>query len=149
LTVRYPQGWLLKPGEGLAFRALDPVAGDFKTTFEVRAGPIDATGPTTPTLAVVLGNAALDRAQQGTAFRLFEVAEGKPVGGQPSMEASYVYVVKGGDLFTQQMPAVVQGLDVAVARGAQAYVFSLLASPDAFDDAEKLFREFVATAELP
>jgi len=148
LTVRYPQGWLLKPAESLAFRAVDPGAGGFKTTFEARVWPIDASGPTTPTLAVVLNNASLARAQQGTAYRLFDVVEGRPIDGQPAMEANYVYVVKSGDLFVQRMPVVVLGLDVAVARGERAYVFSLLAAQETFAEAEKAFRRFVESAEL-
>jgi hypothetical protein len=37
---------------------------------------------------------------------------------------------------------------VAVARGDRAYIFSLLATEDAFDDAQKAFRRFVESAEV-
>jgi len=101
LTVRYPQGWLLKTGqdESLAFQAVDPASGVFKTTLEVRVVPIspdaaaiDATGSTTSILALVLGNLSLSRAQQTTAYRQLEMKEGANIGRQPSMEAAYVYV---------------------------------------------------------
>jgi hypothetical protein len=64
------------------------------------------------------------------------------------MQSTYVYVVESSDLFTQRMPMVVMGLDVAMARGDQAYVFSLLASKDDFEDAEAVFRRFVKAAEI-
>lgn len=148
LSVRYPQGWLVKSAEGLAFQAVNPEAADFKTTYQVRVTSIDATAPTTPTLALVLNNLSLNRAQQETAYRLFDVAEGQSIDDQPAMEATYAYVVKGSDLFAQRVPTVVQGLDVAVARGNQGYVFTLLAAKEAFAQAEQDFRRFVKSAQI-
>lgn len=148
LAVSYPQGWLLRPAEGLAFQAVDPQAGEFKTTYQVQVAPIVAGEPTTSTLTLLLNNLSLSRAQQQTAYRLFDIAEGRPLAGRPSMEASYAYVVKGGDLFSQRLPVVVLGLDIAVLQGDRAVIFSLLAGKDAFAAAERDFRRFVATAEL-
>jgi hypothetical protein len=148
LTVRYPKGWLLKPAESLSFQAVDPSAGDFKTTYQVQSMPVGASEPTTPTLTLALNNLSLSRAQRETAHRLFEVAEGPPLDGRPTMEAGYAYVVKGNDLFTQRMPVVVQGVDIAVAQDGRIVVFTLLASQDAFASAEKDFRRFVELAEL-
>jgi hypothetical protein len=148
LNLTYPQGWLLKPAEGLAFQAVDPNAGEFKTTYQAQAAPIVAGGPVTPTLTLALNNLSLNRAQGQMAYRLFDVAEGQPLGGQPTMEATYAYVLAGNDLLSQRLPVVVQGLDIAVARGDQAVIFSLLASKDAFASVEKSFRRFVASAEM-
>ncbi|MBN1658728.1 MAG: hypothetical protein JXA93_10020 [Anaerolineae bacterium] len=157
LTVRYPRGWLLKAGPAgdLAFQAVDPASGAFKTTLQVRVVPIlqgaesaGASGAVTPTLALVLNNLSLSRAQQATAYRHLDMIESAPVGGLPAMEAHYVYVHEGGDLFARQMPVVVQGLDVVTARGDRAYVFSLLAAEDVFAAAEKEFRRFIASASL-
>jgi hypothetical protein len=148
LTLRYPKDWLLTTGEDVAFRAVDAQAADFKTTYEVRVQPIGAGQATTPNLAVVLNNASLARARQSTAYRLFDVIDGSDVGGGPSMEATYVYVQEGTDLFVQRMPVVVLGLDVAIARGDRAYVFTLLAAQDSFDQAEPAFRRFIASAEV-
>jgi len=148
LTVHYPQDWLVKNDENLAFRAVNPDSGEFGTTYEVRVQPIDTTGAATSTLALVLNNASLLRAQQGTAYRLFDVVEGPRKDGQPTMEATYVYVAEGGDFFVQRMPVVVEGLDVAVAQGDKAYVFSLLAAKDAFAAAERDFRRFVESVEI-
>jgi len=148
LTVRYPQSWLLKADENLAFQAVNPASGDFGTTYRVRAWPIQAAADVTPTLALALNNASLSRAREGTAYRLFDIVEGKEIDGQPSMEATYVYVHEGSDLFVQRMPVVVQGLDIAVARGDKAFVFSLLAATDEYEDAERAFRQFVKSAEI-
>jgi len=149
LTVEYPQGWLLKPAGDLAFQALDADSGDFKTTYQVRTTPIDATGGITQALTLALNNASLARAQEGTAYQPFDIAEGDPMAGRPTMEASYVYVVAGRDLFVQVWPVVVEGLDLAVAKGDKAYIFSLLAAHDAFQAAVPGFRRFVESAELP
>jgi len=148
LTVRYPRNWLAKAGQDLPFQAVDPHSGPFKTTYEVRVWPIEASQAITPTLTVVLNNASLGRAQQVTAYRLFDLEEGRGVGGQATMEATYAYVHESSDLFTQQMPVVVRGLDLAMARGERAYVFSLLAAADDFAEAEQAFRRFVASAEV-
>lgn len=148
LTVWYPEGWLLKAGENLAFQAVDPASGEFKTTYQVRLVPIDATAAVTPTLAAGLNKLSLARAQEGTAYRLFDIVEGAKIGGQPTMEATYVYVIESSNLFVQRLPVIVQGLDVAVAHGDRAYIFSLLASQENFEKAEPAFRRFVKSAEI-
>lgn len=148
LTVRYPQGWLIKTNEDLAFQLVNPDSGDFKTTYQVQIWPIDMTGEMTPTLTMVLNNSSLDRAQEGLAYRPFDTLQGADKGDQPTMETTYVYVVPGSDLFMQHMPVVVQGLDIAVAHGDKAYVFSLLASQAEFEGAEAAFRRFVKSAEI-
>ncbi|MFZ1708413.1 MAG: hypothetical protein WAW20_07415 [Anaerolineae bacterium] len=149
LTVAYPQGWLLQSSADLAFQAINPESGTFKTTYQARTMPIAAGGPITPTLALALNNMALDRGRQETAYRLFEISEGAPVSGQPTMEANYVYVSAPSDPFAQTAPVVVHGLDIAVARGDQAYIFSLLAAEgDAFAAAAPNFRRFVQSAAL-
>lgn len=147
LTVRYSKNWFLKADDKLAFQAIDPGSGGFKTTYQVRVWPVDVTGEVTPTLTMVLNNASLNRAPKSTAYRLFDIEEGQEIGGMPTMEATYVYVAESGDMFVQRMPVVVMGLDIAVPVGDQAYVFTLLAAQDNFEDADKEFRKFVESAE--
>jgi len=148
LSLRYPQGWFQQSNDKLAFQALSPDSGRFKTTYQVRIWPVAAGSDVTPTLTSVLNDASLSRAQEGTAFRLFDIDPGEDIDGQPSMESTYVYVVESTDLFSQRMPTVVEGLDIAVMRGDQVYVFSLLAEEAAFEDAQKPFRRFVESAEI-
>ncbi len=148
LALHYPQGWLMKPAEGLAFQAVDPNAGDFKTTFQVQTMPIAAGNSMTATLATALNNLSINRAQGQTAYRLFDLTEGAPVNAQPAMEATYAFVAASNDLFSQRMPVVVQGLDIAVPNGDQAVIFSLLASKERFAAAEQDFRRFVTATEL-
>jgi hypothetical protein len=148
LTLRYPKGWMQKSDDRLLFQAADPSSGEFKTAYQVRVQPIDASGSVTSTLAAALNRASLARAQEGTAYRMLDLKEGKAVNRRPTMEATYVYVVDSVDFFSQQLPVVVMGLDIAVAEGDQAYLFSLLASKDSFPEAERAFRRFVAWAEL-
>lgn len=148
LTLHYPQGWLVSPAQGLAFQAADLHSGMFKTTYQVRVSPIQANEPLSPTLALVLNNLSLGRAGSEAAYRLFGVNEGAPVGGQPTMEASYAYVSEPGDLFAQLAPVVVHGLDIAVAHGDRAYTYSLLAEESAFKRAERDFRRFVQAATV-
>jgi hypothetical protein len=148
LVVHYPKEWLVKGGEEVAFQVVDPQSGDFKTTYQARVRPIDATAPATPTLTTVLNQATLARAQEGKAYRLLDIVEGEDIDGRPTMEATYVYVVEGGDFFVQRMPVVVLGMDIAVARDGQAYVFSLLAAEDDYDSEIAAFRRFVESAEI-
>lgn len=148
LTVHYPQNWLLKPAAGLAFQAVDPDAGEFKTTYQAQLAPIVAGDAVTPTLTLALNSLSLGRGQQQTAYRLFDIVEGEPLHGRPTMEATYAYVLKDTDLFSQRLPVVVQGLDIALIQGDQAIIFSLLANKDDFAAAERDFRRFVASAEI-
>jgi len=150
LTVEYPQDWLVQSSEDVAFRAVDPHSGAWPITYEVRLAPIDAGAPLTPALTMLLNNASLTRAQQSTAYQLLDLGPGAPMGidGQPTMEATYVLVAQGDDPFVQQIPAVMLGLDVALARDGQAAVFSLVAPEDSFEEAERSFRSFVRSAEI-
>jgi len=148
LTVSYPRGWLLKDDDKLAFQALDPATSGLRTTYQVKAWPIAATESLTSSLGVLLNDASLARAQQGTAYRLLDLLEGDDIHGQPAMEAEYVYVVEGNDLFVQQLPVVVRGLDIAIPLGDKGFVFSLLASEDAYASAVSAFRDFVGSAAL-
>jgi hypothetical protein len=148
LTVHYPDHWLLRQDDNLAFRAVDPGAGEFKTMVQVRVWPVDATHEVTANLSIVLNNASLARAQEVTAYRLHGISPGVEIKGEPTLEASYVYVTDSSDPFFQRIPAVVLGLDVALVREDGAYVFSLLAADDEFGDAERAFRRFVESAEI-
>jgi hypothetical protein len=148
LSVRYPTNWLLAADERSVFQAIDPGSGEYKTRYQVRVQPIDATGSATSSLNMVLNNASLLRAQELIAYRMLDLGAGREIGGHPSMEASYVGVHESSDLFSERMPVVVRGMDVAIARGDRAYIFSLLAAEEAFDDAQKAFRRFVESAEV-
>ncbi len=148
VILRYPKDWFLKADEDLIFQALDPGSGGFKTTYQLRLWPVAATDSPTATLAAALNDASLARAQEGIAYRLFDIVPGEDKDGQPTMEATYVYVVDSVDLFAQHMPDVVLGLDVAVGADEGVYIFSLLAEKSAFDEAEKQFRKFVQSAEI-
>ena len=148
LTLRYPKDWLLAGDDQVAFRVVDPTAADFRTTYEVQVLPIGASPPSTSTLSLALHNVSLARAQDTTAFRQFDIVEGRELDGRLTMESTYVFVQKGGDLFFQQMPVVVLGLDIAVAEGDQVYVFTLLARKDLYDTAEKDFRRFIRSAKI-
>ncbi len=146
LSVFYPKGWLLKAEEGLAFQAVDPDSSGFRTTYQARPLAISATESLTSSLGAALNDASLARAQEGTAYRMLDLGEGEAVSGAPSVEAEYVYVVEGRDLFVQTLPAVVRGLDIAVALEERAFLFSLLAEEDEYPDALSAFRKFVESA---
>lgn len=148
LTVEYPRDWLVQSAEGVAFRAVEPHSGAWPTTYEVRLSPMDASAPLTPALTMALNNASLTRARQSTAYRLLEIVPGDDVDGQPSMEATYALVAEAEDPLSQRIPAVMLGLDVALARDGQAAVFSLVAPEDSFADVERSFRAFVRSAEI-
>jgi hypothetical protein len=148
ITVNFPEHWLLREHENLAFQAVDPGAGDFKTTYQVRVWPVDATQDLVGNLGMVLNNASVSRAQGVTAYRLHGINAARDIEGQPAMEARYVYVADSGDPFFERTPAVVLGLDVALQRGDAVYVFSLLAAHDDFEEAERDFLRFVDSARI-
>jgi hypothetical protein len=149
LTVCHPPNWMVADSDASVnvVSVMDPSATDFKTTYSVSLWPIQASESTTSTLALALNNASFTRAQSGvTAYRLLDLRPGIALGERPTMETSYVYVVDGGDLFAQNLPVIVMGLDIAVGHGDQAYIFSLAAARDSFDVAERDFRRFVRSA---
>jgi hypothetical protein len=149
VTVRYPEGWLRKDAQdGVLLQVRDPEAQSFHTSYQVRAYPINVSTPLTATLATVLTNRSLTQAQDATAYRILEVYPGDDLRDMPAMEQTYAYVAENYDPFAERLPVVVTGLDVALARGDQALVFTLLAEQDTFRDAEKQFRRFLGSVEF-
>ena len=149
VTVRYPEGWLRKDAqEGVLLQVRDPEAESFHTRYEVRAYPISAGTPMTTTLSTVLTNRSLTQAQGATAYRVLDVYPGDTLRDMPTMEQTYAYVAENYDPFAERLPVVVTGLDIALTRGDQALVFTLLAEQDKFRDAEKQFRRFLGSVEF-
>ena len=148
LTVFHPGRWVVGSQDALLFRARDPESAGFSTTYQVRRLPAPVATAVTPTLASVLNDLSLGRAQGTIGYRLLDLKVGAQLDGRPTMESSYVYVDEAPDPLARRMPAVVEGMDVALARDGFVYVFSLLAAADGFQKAERPFREFVETAEF-
>jgi hypothetical protein len=149
VTVRYPEGWLRRDAQaGVLLQVRDPEAESFHTRYEVRAYPISAGTAISATLGTVLTNRSLTQAQDATAYRVLEVRPGDDLKGMPTMEQIYAYVAENYDPFAERLPVVVSGLDIALARGDQALVFTLLAEQDQFREAETQFRRFLGSVEF-
>jgi hypothetical protein len=148
LTVYYPPSWVLMPAVGLEFEARNPASGVFATAYRVSSAPVPPGGPATTGLAAALTDSSLRYAQEGSAYRLLELASRGELEAGPAMEAEYAYVAEDPDPLAAQLPVVVRGLDVAVQGKSVVYVFTLLADQAQFDDAVADFRRFVETAEL-
>jgi hypothetical protein len=148
VTVYYPQGWLRQKPEGALMQVRDPEAGGFATTYQVRSLPLAAgTSPTT-TLTTALTNVSLSRGQRATAYRVLEILPGEELLGTTTMQQTFGYVAENYDPFAEKLPVVVAGLDVALGHEGQAFVFTLLAEPGAFDDARGQFWRFVRSVEF-
>jgi hypothetical protein len=146
LTVFHPRRWVVGSDDGFLFRAQDPESAGFGTTYQVRRLPAPVASAVTPTLASVLNDLSLGRAQNTIGYRLLDLRVGAQLRGQPTMESSYVYVDEAPDPLARRMPVVVEGMDVAQSYGGFVYVFSLQAAADGFQKAERPFRAFVETA---
>jgi hypothetical protein len=151
LTVRYPQTWQLDDSDAANGSVLvrNRVAGGFPTTLQLQRVAVDASAPVTDVLALVANDMAVNRGQDLTAFKVFDITPGLTVKGLPASAARYVYVDVPEGALRESLPSVVLGDDYLVRKGGTVYVFTLNATESRRADALPLFDRFVASAELP
>lgn len=151
VMIQYPDTWRLNTADAAqgALRARDTNALSYATTLELQTYPVDASVADADALGMMANQAALNRAANLSAFKLFEVRTGQTIKGLPGATAAYVFVSNGGGVMQEGVPVVVMGNDMMVRKGGAVYVFSVLSTEDNHDRALAQLKAFVDSALLP
>ena len=151
VVIQYPDTWRLNSADAAqgALRARDTNALSYATTLELQTYAIDASADDAEALGMIANQAALSRAANLSAFKLFEVRTGQIIKGLPGATASYVFVSNAGGVMQEGMPVVVMGDDMVARKGGAVYVFSVLSTENNHDRAMAQLKAFVDSAQLP
>lgn len=151
VTIQYPDGWRLQTADAAegTVRARETTAQGFATTLEVQTLVVDTSLGDDVALSMMANQAALTRAANLPAFKLFEVNTGLTFKGLPGATASYVFVNTGGSALQEEMPVVVLGDDVMVRKGGTVYLFSVHSTEANHARALAQLKAFVDSAQLP
>ena len=149
--IQYPDTWRLNTADAAqgALRARDTNALSYATTLELQTYPVDASVADADALGMMANQAALNRAANLSAFKLFEVRTGQTIKGLPGATAAYVFVSNGGGVMQEGVPVVVMGNDMMARKGGTVYVFSVLSTENNHDRALAQLKAFVDSAQLP
>lgn len=151
VAVTYPAAWRLDSSDaaGGVVRVTDAESTAYPTVFQVRWIAVDPAAKDDEVLAAVANTLALNRGQELTAFKMFDLTAGQVVKGLPGAISSFVFVDTSGDPFQEKLPTVVLGDDQLARKGNRVYVFSMLSTEGARTQHLPMFGAFVESAKLP
>lgn len=143
ISAEYPRNWLLDESGDYFFRVRDISASGFDTTIQVSAQPVGAnTSARNVFDALSLARAPLSG---------YNVIAQEPFvlpdeSGTSAM--TYSFVESDVNPFLQNVPTVVQGIDVLVLARGQAIIISFLSDASTFEANLPLLQRFLENLEL-
>jgi len=144
VSGRCPADWVRETGDDPLLRTSDPRGGVFDATLEVRSRPLAADAE--PIL--VLDALAFERSRQIAAYKTLDT-EQVLVEGQVAVRRTFTYVQTDRNPYTNRLPVVVQGIDLALRdEDGRIVVATLLASVDDFDAYQRYFYALVESLEF-
>jgi hypothetical protein len=151
VVINYPDTWHLNTSDAAqgVLSARDPNAQGFPTTLELRRVAVDPDAKDEDALALAANQVAINRGNELTAFKLFDITTGQPFKGLPGATTSFVFVSDTSGALQEGLPVVVLGDSVLVRKGGTVYVFSLLSTEDNRPQALASLRAFVDSVQLP
>ena len=150
VTIQYPDTWQLNTTDASGVvRATDNAAQSFATTLELRVVTVDAAAKDDEALSFAANQVALNRGNDLSAFKIFDVVPGQTVKGSPGATSSFVFVSDTSGALQEGLPVVVLGDDTLVRKGGSVYVFSVLSTEDNHARAVSQLKAFVDSAQLP
>jgi hypothetical protein len=141
VSGRCPAGshWLRETGSDPLLRVKDISSGAFDATLEVRSRPLAAD--VDPIL--VLDALAFERSGSVAAYETLDT-EDVVVRGGVATRRSFAYVQEDNNPYVDQLPVVVQGMDLALRdEDGRVIVVTLLASVDDFDAYQRYYYALV------
>jgi hypothetical protein len=137
-----PARWLRQTGDDPILRVEDPLGGPFDTVIELRVVALAEEAEA----ALALDSLALDRARGSSSYQNLGT-ETVLVGEELAVQRRFVYVYDDPNPYLQNLPVVVQGVDLALRDGGRVILATLLAAADEFDDEQARFVDFVRSLE--
>ena len=145
IIAEYPQNWLLDESDvGYIFRVRDMAATGFKTAIQV------ATQPISPQTSArnVFDSLTLARAQIFAAYNVINETPFQMPDGSTASSMSYSFVNTQVNPFLQDIPTVVQGIDILIVARGQAIVISYLAEAARFDENLPILEQFLRSLTI-
>jgi hypothetical protein len=140
----YPASWLIEEPAGAVFRARDVRAIGFKTTYQIQVLPVGSQTSQRALFDIL----AIQRSQTLAAYRTLAIQPYQiPANDVEATAVLYTYVETSLNPFLEQVPVVVQGLDVLFVSRGQSIIVTLLADATKFDAMLPRFETFIQQLE--
>lgn len=151
VTIQYPDTWRLNTTNATSgiVSAKDSAAQSFATTLELRVVSVDQAAKDDEALSYAANQVALNRGQEQSSFKVFDLTTGQTVKGLPAATSSFVFVSDAGGALQEGLPVVVLGKDTLVRKGGTVYIFSALSTEENDAQATAQLQSFVDAAQLP
>lgn len=144
VRVSYPEGWLRGKVESpVLLQVQDQQALPAPTSLMLQRQPL-AAGMGTG-LAAVQQALALERGREWLAYQTLETKEQVSVAGHEATRVTFAYVETNPNPFLVTKPVVMMGEEYIFEAkdGSNAYVFTLTAAEENFENAQNLLLNFV------
>ena len=145
ITANYPQQWLLdEAGEDYIFRIRDMSASGYKTTIQVSAR---AVSPVT-TSRNIFDTLTLERAQTRAAYNVINQDQFVLPDETRTPAMWYTFVAVQSNPFLQDIPVVIEGIDILIIERGQAIIVTLLSDLQNFDQNLSTLERFLRNLEF-
>ena len=150
VLIEYPDTWQLNTTDASGVvRAKDSAAQNFATTLELRVVSVDSAAKDNEALSYAANQVALNRGQEQSNFKVFDLTAGQTIKGLPAATSSFVFVSDTSSALQEGLPVVVLGDDTLVRKGGTVYIFSALSTEENHAQATAQLKAFVDSAQLP
>ena len=143
ITAEYPLNWLLDESGDYVFRVQDISARGFPTTIQVAARPIG----TNTEARNIFDALTLSRAPLAGYSVLSEEPFALP-DETMTRAMSYSYVATQTNPFLQNIPVVVQGIDILITARGQAIIITFQSESSSFDANLPILQRFLESLQL-
>ncbi len=145
IVAAYPRGWLLDESSAdYIFRVRDMTANGFSTTLQVAAQPVSAA----TSARNIFDSLTLSRAQVLAAYNVISEDIFQLPDGTDTSSMTYSYVNTQVNPFLQNIPVVVQGIDILVIARGQAIIISFLEESSRFAENLIVLERFLRRLEF-
>lgn len=145
IRAAYPLNWLIDRDGNYVFRVRDLSRRGFNTTIQVAIIPINTTVTSERNILDAL---TLNRAQILAKYSVQSIA---PFQFREDIQATrmdYTFISSGTNPFLENVPSIVQGIDVLILRGSQAIVVTFETDLTTYDQDIAVFEQFLNSLEF-
>lgn len=139
IRAYYPQRWLIDTSGNYVFRVRDIAQIGFKTTIQVDVQPVTIN----TSARNLLDTLTLNRSNTLAGYRVLSSMPYTLPGEQKATAMRYVYVASDSNPFLENIPSVVEGLDILAIRRGQAIIVTFLSDANQFDKNLPIFQRFL------
>ncbi len=144
IRAEYPQNWLLDEDGDYIFRVRNTSKRGFSTTLQVAALPVSAgSSPTN-----ILNALTFERAQTRTQYTVYDEFDYPLPNEIEGTAMTYTYVDADPNPFLQDVPVVVEGIDILTITRGQAIIITFLSDADTYNENLPLLEQFINSLEF-